>query len=90
MSTEIHPMHKASKLWESATSLLLSCVSALTLLLGKLDYDFTRGCLLMFLSFLCCHKNSQESNNFGKDNGVKPFSRLKQHFETKFTYIYFY
>lgn len=86
----IHPMHKASKLWESATSLLLSCVPALSLLLEKLDYDFTRDCLLKFLSFLCCHKNSQKSNNFGKDNGVKTFSRLKQHFETKFTYIYFH
>lgn len=89
-NTDIHPMHKASKLWESATSLLLSCVSALSLLLGKLDYDFTRGCLLKFLSFPCCHKNGQKSNNFGKDNGVEPFSRLKQHFETKFTYIYFH
>lgn len=66
MSTDIHPVHKASKLWERVTSLLLSCVSALSLLLVKLDYDFTKVCLLKFLSFLCSHKNSQKSNNFGK------------------------
>lgn len=91
MSTDTHPAHDASKLWESATSLLLSCVSALSLLLGKLDYEFTRGCLLKFLSFPYCHKSSQKSNNFGKDKkGINPFSRLKQRFETKFTYIYFH
>lgn len=66
MSTDIHPVHEASKLWERVTSLLLSCVSALSLLLVKLDYDFTKVCLLKFLSFLCSHKNSQRSNNFGK------------------------
>lgn len=66
MSTDIHPVHEASKLWERVTSLLLSCVSALSLLLVKLDYDFTKVCLLKFLSFLCSHKNSQKSNNFGK------------------------
>lgn len=41
MNTDIHPVHDASKLWESATSLLLSCVSARALFFGKLDYDFT-------------------------------------------------
>lgn len=91
MNTDIHPVHDASKLWESTTSLLLLHVSALSLLLGKLDYDFTRGCLLKFLSFPYCHKNRQKSNNFRKDkNGMNPFSILKQRFETRFTYIYFH
>lgn len=90
-NTDIRLMHDASKVCESATSLLLSCVSTLSLLLGKLDYDFTRGHLLKFPSFPYCHKNSQKSNNSGKDkNGMNPFSILKQCFEIRFTYIYFH
>jgi len=92
MHAGIYTVHNASKLQESATSLLLPCVPTLSLLLPqKLDYDFIKGCLLKFVRFPYCHKNGQKTNSFGKDkNGMSPFSILKQHLETKFTYIYFH